>query len=259
MIGQIPLGSPLMAPKAPASGGGWAFRPGEATATRAGALRATVICAVLFVAGYALLWVSFYPALAQGAQATVEGVRNVAFACGVAAFGGACATAYKPRLAPYVAPAVAVLGGVFGGGLALAFEQRYPGIAMQSMVVTSVVLAVLVGGYTTGVIQVTARFRAMAMIGAVVIALVYAARFVLWLVDLRLPVIHGAGWGGVLWTGFIVLVASLNFAVDLQRIDTLEDRRVPRAGEWYVALATTTTFIWLNISVLRLVARVRGT
>ena len=33
---------------------------------------------------------------------------------------------------------------------------------------------------------------------------------------------------------------------------------MPAVGAWYIALATTTTFVWLYNSILRLVARVRG-
>ena len=59
------------------------------------------------------------------------------------------------------------------------------------------------------------------------------------------------------WTGFIALIASLNFAVDLERIDKIKDRQMPSVGAWYIAWATT-TFVWVYISILRLVARVRG-
>ena len=257
MIGSIPLGAPMLGPKAPAERGALRLRFGETGATRRDALRATAVCAGLFVLTYAVLWALFYPALANGEKQIVAAVRNAAVASGVAAFGMAFATAYKPRLTRLTAPATATLGGAFAGGLALAFEQRYPGIAMQSIGVTTRARAVLIGGYTTGLINVTARFRAAAMAGAATIAVVYLARLLLLLLDMRLPVIHGGGWGAVLWTGFIALIASLNFAVDLERIDKIEDRQMPAVGAWYVALATT-TFVWLYISILRRVARARG-
>ena len=172
----------------------------------------------------------FYPALAAGETTTVAAVRNAAFAGGVAAFRLAFATAYRPRLARITGRVTGVLGGVCAGGLALAFEQRYPGIARQSIGVTTLALVVLIGGYTTGLIKVTARFRAAAIAGAGTIALVYLASFLSLLLDMRLPVIHGGGWGAVLWTGFIALIASLNFAVDLERIDKIEDRQMPAVG-----------------------------
>ena len=95
------------------------------------------------------------------------------------------------------------------------------------------------------------------MVGTATIALVYLASFPLFLLDVRLPVIHDGGWGDVFWTGFIARIASLNFAVDLERIDKIEDRQMPSVGAWYGALATT-TFVWLDISILGLVAHVRG-
>lgn len=81
---------------------------------------------------------------------------------------------------------------------------------------------------------------------------------ILWLVDLHLPVIHGAGWGGVAWTAFVASVASLNLVVDFQRIDAIETHHLPRHMEWYVALGTIVTLVWLYITILRLVQRIRS-
>ena len=160
MIGSIALGTPMLGPKALAERGALRLRFGETGATRRDALRATGVCTGSVVLTYALLWAFFDPALASGEKHLAAAVRNAAVAGGVAAFGMALATASKPRLTRLTAPATATLGGAFAGGLALAFEQRYPGIAMQSIGVTTRARAVLIGGYTTGLIKVTARFRA---------------------------------------------------------------------------------------------------
>jgi len=55
MIGSIPLGTPMLGPKAPVECGALQLKPDEAPATRAAGLRATGICAGLFVLAYAVL------------------------------------------------------------------------------------------------------------------------------------------------------------------------------------------------------------
>ncbi len=258
MVFLPPPGSPLLTPRRLGRVNWPPLGAAQARATRSGAWLASGVCLMLFVFTYAALWLQFYPALAAGRQPVVDAVGNAAFAGGVIAFGLTMLTAYRPVWAPLTAPLVALAGGLFCGGLALAFESRHPGIAMQSIVVTTAVCAVLFVGYRTGLIQVTARFRATVIAATTVVAVVYLLSFVVWVFGMRLPVIHGAGWGGVLWTGFVAVVASLNLTLDFARFEQIETRVLPRHAEWYCALSMLITFVWLYVSILRLLQRVRS-
>jgi uncharacterized YccA/Bax inhibitor family protein len=57
--------------------------------------------------------------------------------------------------------------------------------------------------------------------------------------------------------GFIVTISAINLLVDFQCIEKLENRRHPAYVPWFVDLGLMVTLVWLYISVLRLLSRVR--
>lgn len=230
---------------------------GPGVATRAGALRACLLLFLLVLAPVAAMVVLFYPAVAAGDRETAMALRDAGLAAGVVAIPLAFICRYRPALSPWLAPLGSLAGGVLCGGLALHLEFRHPGIALQALGLSFGVFVLMLAGYRAGLIRPTARFRAVVYLATTAVALVYLASLLLWLVDLRLPVIHGAGWGGVIWAAFVVTVASLNLVVDLAAIDSIEDSPSPRHAEWYVAFATMITFVWLYVTVLRLLTQLR--
>jgi len=223
---------------------------GGEIATRAGTLWATSACLLLFITAFIGLWT-------LSDRQSVETIRNIGFGSGVLAFSIAFATHFAPTWAVISAPVASIAGGVFCGGLTFAAEQRYPGIAGQAIIATSTVCGMLLVGYSAGLIQVTQRFRAITYVATASIAVIYLLSFLLLLLDTRLPIIHGAGWGGVLWSAFVVTIASMNLAVDFEKIDQVGKRKYPKYMEWYIGLGTIVTFVWLYISILRLLQRTR--
>jgi uncharacterized YccA/Bax inhibitor family protein len=257
-IPTIPIGSPLLTTtKLDAIHASTRANEGR-VATRRGALRATAISLMIVVIGYSSVWILFPVSSMERIGDLPDAIRNIAFACGIVSFAISFAAREWPHYSRLAAPVVALSGGIFCGGVALALELRHPGIAMQSIIVTSIVCLALLVGYSQGWIDVSRRFRAVVMLATAAVAVIYLLSFSLWLVDIHLPVIHDAGWGGIGWSAFVSIVASLNLVVDFYRLHTLEDRPSASFMEWYVALGTVTTFVWLYISILRLLQRIRN-
>lgn len=137
------------------------------------------------------------------------------------------------------------------------FELEFPGIALQSLSLTFAVFLALWVLHGLGLIRVGRRLMVLTYTATAAIGLVYLASFALWLLGQRLPLIHEAGTGGILWMGFIVTVASLNLLVDFERIARLEGRLQPSYMPWFLGLGLMVTLVWLYLSVLRLLARIR--
>lgn len=254
------LGSPFLAPR------GLPIKPAPVPADRAArtlimsrarVMQVVAVLLMLCLVAAAGMVVLFYPAVVAGDATQAELARNLGYGAGVVGLSVAALTAFYRWTAPWTAPFYALASGVFMSGLALGFEHEFPGIALQSLSLTFAVFLALWVLHGLGLIRVGRRLMVLTYTATAAIGLVYLASFALWLLGQRLPLIHEAGTGGILWMGFIVTVASLNLLVDFERIARLEGRLQPSYMPWFVGLGLMVTLVWLYLSVLRLLARVR--
>ena len=248
----IPLGSPILTSRRLALG---TAAVSEQPASRKRTLGVATLLALIALLSAITIWIWLYPAFLADDPQALPKLQSVALTAGVLAFTVTMGLALRPQWSPAIAPLIAIFGGLFGGGLALGAELRFPGIAIQSVVVTFSVFAVLLVGYLTGLLKVTTRVRAVAMTALAGVALVYLLGFVLGLFGLQIPLISGVGWGPLLWSAFVALTAAVNLLVDIDLIDSIDRRRLPRYMEWYIAAGTVITFIWLYVTILRLLQR----
>ena len=176
------------------------------------------------------------------------------------AIGGfivAIATAFKPGWAAITAPIYALLEGLFLGGISAFLEASYPDIAIQAVMLTFGTAAVMLYGFATGVIQVTAKFRAVVMGATGAIMLFYLVSFILGFFDVQLPLIHGSGMMGIGFSLIVVSVAALNLVLDFDYITRAVKSGAPKSREWYAAFSLMVTLVWLYIEFLRLLAKLR--
>jgi len=199
----------------------------------------------------------FYPYIAKGSIAAAETARNIGFGAGVFGFSLVLLTVLYRQYSAFTAPVYALAGGVFMSGLALGFEARFPGIAVQSIFLTLTIFCSMLFLYATRIVKVTRQLMTFIFTATAAIALTYLAGFLLLLLGVSIPFLHAAGTGGILWFGFIVTIAAMNLLVDFQRIEKLENRRHPAYMPWFVGLGLMVTLVWLYISVLRLLSRIR--
>lgn len=118
----------------------------------------------------------------------------------------------------------ALASGTFMRRIALALEHRFPGVAVQSVVVNPSIFHVMCTAYATGLVRVTRPLFIFASTATARIALVYLAGVLLVLAGTDLPFLHEAGTGVSLWFGFILDLASLTLPVDCQRLPRMVDR-----------------------------------
>ena len=169
----------------------------------------------------------------------------------------AVATVMRKEWAPYTTPAYAALEGLALGGISVGFEARYPGLVSQAVFLTFGVLGVLLFAYRSGIIKATENFKLGVFAATGGIALVYLIGFVMSLFGASIPLIHGSGTIGIVFSVVVVGVAALNLVLDFDFIEQGAERGVPKYMEWYGAFGLLVTLVWLYLEMLRLLAKLQ--
>lgn len=230
--------------------------PGEPSATTGGAVRLLFLHFALMAAVTAAFWYVLLPPGEFGIE-DIADARNFGFGAGLVALCAAIAGRFRPELSRYLAPAFALTGGAFIGGLTIAAEARFPGIALQTAALTGLVFLVMLGLYRSGLVRLSDRMKMLLLSAVSSVGMIYLLSFTMMFFGYRLPVIHGSGMGAMLWFGFIAGLAAMNLLVDLERIDKLDDRQLAAVAEWHAVLALLTTFVWMYLSILRMLRAAR--
>ncbi len=170
----------------------------------------------------------------------------------------AVATVLKPIWAPYTTPAYAALEGVALGAISYQVEQLYPGIAAQAVFLTFGVLGSLLFAYQSGIIRATENFKLGVFAATAGIGVVYLLSFVLGFFGMSVPLIHSSGTFGILFSLFVVVIASLNLVLDFDFIEQGAEHGAPKYMEWYGAFGLLVTLVWLYLSILRLLMKLNS-
>ncbi len=176
----------------------------------------------------------------------------------LAGFGCAMVGIYKAEWTPVLAPGYAVLEGLVLGGIALLYNQRFPGIALNAGLLTAAVLFVMMGLYTSRIIRVTDGFVTGIVAATGGVALVYFVDIMLSMFGIRLPFIHE---GGVLGIGVSVVtsgIAAANLLLDFRSIEDGVRAEKPKFMEWYCAMGLLITLVWLYLELLRLLSKLNS-
>jgi uncharacterized YccA/Bax inhibitor family protein len=189
-----------------------------------------------------------------------SGMQAVSVWMYVGLFGGlifAMATIFKKTLAPYTAPAYAVLEGLLIGGISAYAESQLKGIVFQAVALTFGTLFTMLIAYRSGLIKVTEKFRLGVVAATGAIFIVYLASFVIGFFGVNVPFINSGGTFGILFSLFVVVIAALNLVLDFDFIEQGASRGAPKYMEWYGAFGLMVTLIWLYIEFLRLLTKAR--
>lgn len=179
---------------------------------------------------------------------------GLAFACLVVAFGLIILSYFKVRWSKVIAPAYAVLEGLGLGAISASYATLGHGIVPLAIVFTGAVFLAALALYRTGLVKVTPRMTAMAMMGGFGIMIVAG----LSLVGLSVPGLNSFGPLGVIFGVVFLAIAVLNLFNDFAFVDKAEAAGLPADSEWSVALAMMTALVLVYISMLRIIASMYG-
>jgi uncharacterized YccA/Bax inhibitor family protein len=219
--------------------------------TIAGTVNKTGILLALVMITAIYTWGRFYSSQDAGA------IMPLVWTGALGGFVVALVTIFKKEWAGVTAPIYALLEGFLVGGLSAIFESAYPGIVVQAVGLTFGTLACLLLAYRSGLIKPTENFKLGVVAATGGIALLYLASMVMSMFGKPIGFIHEGGLFGILFSGFVVVIAALNLVLDFDFIEAGAENGAPKHMEWYGAFGLTVTLIWLYLEILRLLAKLR--
>ncbi len=217
--------------------------------TLIGTVNKSAILLVLVVLAAAWSWSKLNSAADQGS------LMPLLIGSAIGGLVVAIATVIRKEWAPITAPLYALLEGVMLGIISAIFEQRFPGIVFQAVLLTFGVALSLFIAYRSGYIKATENFKLGVVAATGGIFLIYLVGFVMSMFGSGIPYIHESGTVGILFSVFVVIIAALNLVLDFDFIEQGAERGAPKYMEWYGAFGLMVTLIWLYLEMLRLLAK----
>jgi uncharacterized YccA/Bax inhibitor family protein len=195
-----------------------------------------------------------------------ESGRNIMPLLWISLIGGlvlAFIMARKPKNSTYLAPAYALVEGLFVGAVSAYFEYGmmrsggYSGIVFQAIGLTFVVSAVMYALYYFKVITVTQKLRSVIMIATVSVGAFYLLTWVLGAFGIYIPFLYQNTWLGIGFSVLMVGLAAFNLLLNFDEIENGVQMGAPKYMEWYSAFGLLVTLVWLYLEMLRLLAKLR--
>ncbi len=172
--------------------------------------------------------------------------------------------AFKREPSPALILLYAAVQGVFLGSISNFFEYEFPGIVLEAVIATIVVVAVTLALFASGKIRASARATKVfliAMVGYIGYSLVN--------VVLMWTGVNSDPWGlggsvklfgiplGVILGLLAVLMGAYSLVIDFDFIQRGVQNGAPKKYGWSGAFGIMVTVIWLYIEILRLLAIAR--
>lgn len=181
----------------------------------------------------------------------------------VGAIGGlviAIVLMFKKEWSPFLAPAYALLEGLFVGAISayynFAFADKAPGIVINAVGLTFGTAIAMYLLYSFKVIRATEKFKAIIFTATAGIAVFYLISFALSFFGIQIPFLHEGSIMGIGFSLFVVALAALNLIIDFDMIEKGAGLGAPKYMEWYGAFGLLVTIVWLYLEILRLLSKI---
>jgi uncharacterized YccA/Bax inhibitor family protein len=227
----------------------------EKVMTVEGAVNKTILMAMVLTAAAVVGWLLGDVGLALALPAILIG------------FVLAMISYRKPEKAAVLAMPYAIVEGLVVGAISHAYNagslndsgQTFGGggIVLTAVGLTIGVLVAMLTLYRTGLIRVTQKFRATVMMMTVGVMLFYGVTILVNLFGGNMPVIDNNGGLGILFSVFVVGLASVHLLLNFDFIEQSAARRLPEYYEWVAAIGLIANLVWLYLELLRLLARLQ--
>ena len=180
----------------------------------------------------------------------------------VGAFGGliiAIILTFKKEWSPFLAPAYALLEGLFVGAISAyynyVFAAKAPFIIMNAVGLTLACAVAMYLLHSFKIIQATQKFKAIVMTATAGIGIFYLLTWVLSFFGVSLPFLHEGSLMGIGFSLFVVAIAALNLILDFDMIEQGAALGAPKYMDWYGAFGLLVTIVWLYLEMLRLLSK----
>lgn len=181
----------------------------------------------------------------------------------IGALGGfvvAMVIIFKKEWAPYLAPAYALLEGLFVGAISAyynyAFADKAPNIIINAVGLTFGTAIAMYLLYSFRIIKATEKFKAVIITATAGIAIFYVIALLLGLFGINIGFLHEGSLMGIGFSLFVVAIAALNLILDFDMIEKGAELGAPKYMEWYGAFGLLVTIVWLYLEILRLLSKI---
>lgn len=223
---------------------------GGGTMTARGTMNKLGFMLLLLMAGAFFTWNGFYKG------------QNVNTYMWVGAIGGlilALVMTFKKEWSPFLAPAYALLEGLFVGAISamynFAFAESMPNIITNAVGLTVGTALAMFLLYNFRVIKVTEKFRSVIIMATAGIAIFYLIVMVVRMFGVNVGFMHDSSMLGIGISLFVVGIAALNLLLDFDMIEQGAQYGAPKYMEWFGAFGLLVTLVWLYLEILRLLSR----
>jgi uncharacterized YccA/Bax inhibitor family protein len=166
---------------------------------------------------------------------------------------------FKKEWAPYLAPAYALMEGLFLGSVSAiynyAFAEKAPDIVMNAVGLTFGTAIAMYLLYSFKIIKATERFKSIIMTATAGIAIFYLIAIVLGFFGVHMAFLHEGSLMGIGFSLVVVAIAALNLILDFDMIEQASAAGAPKSMEWYGAFGLMVTIVWLYLEILRLLSK----
>jgi len=179
----------------------------------------------------------------------------------IGVFGGlalAIVMAFKKDWSPYIAPAYAILEGLFVGSISAMYNYAYPGLPVQAVALTLLVTLIMFLIYRYRIIKVTSKLRTVVVVATSAIAIFYLIQWITFSIGGTAVASSLTNSATPISIGFSILVTGLAAFNLLLNFDTIEkgvELRASKYMEWYSAFGLLVTLVWLYLEILRLLSK----
>ena len=156
---------------------------------------------------------------------------------------------------PVLISTYVILQGLVLGGITWIYEIYFPGIGILAVVLTLGILGAMLVIYRAGLISWSKNLQIAVYSSLSAIVLIYLVDIIGLFLGFRVPVIHEASPLGILFSLFVVGIASLCLVADFDFIERGVERGAPKQLEWRAAFGLMVTLIWLYLEILELLAK----
>ncbi|MBX3364381.1 MAG: Bax inhibitor-1/YccA family protein [Phycisphaeraceae bacterium] len=256
------------------SGSGPAAKTRSGQMTMGGTLQATAIQLGCALVGAIAMWIAF----AKGAMGAGGAMPITVGIIGFLIIGGFI-LARKPQAAIVMGPILSAAYGAVAGAMSYAVAMAVGAmmaknpelvgadqtwtrealvaqgsvVILQAMLLTIGVALAMLAIRAFNLFRVGGTFAKIVMMCTMAVGFLYIASILLRLITGGgFAFIHSTGPIGIAFSGFVVVLASINLLMAFQSVEDGVRDGQPKFMEWYAGYAVVSTIIWLYIEILRL-------
>lgn len=176
-------------------------------------------------------------------------------------------TGVTPFLAWLIKPLTAILGMVYSVcqgyvicWASVMYAGEYQGIVFAAVAITLLIILVMLFLYTTRIVKVGHRFKAV--VGTLFLTSMLGSLGV-WVSGIIAPnniimqlLREEGSWVAIIGAALSVLIAALFLLSDFETVERTVQDNLPKKYEWMAAFGLIITVLWLYLKVLNLIASI---